>query len=151
MAAVGILLNASNEFGSDRIEMNVAHQLQKVFIPLTDNRLVTPLKEVADFAVGEVKVLGVGLLKPLHEFGERRSGALKEQMNVIRHEAVGVQADFVLLAVPPKTLQVGIVVPPSAEGFLAVVAAHDDVVEQAGGKQARATGHGEVFYQREGR
>ena len=58
--------------------MNIAHQLQKVFIPLADDRLVAPLKEMADFAVREVKILGVGLLKPLHEFGQGGSGTLKK-------------------------------------------------------------------------
>jgi hypothetical protein len=66
-------------------------------------------------------------------------------MDVVRHETVGVQADFVLLPVPAKPFKVGFIVPPSTEGFLPVIAAHDDVVEKAGGKEARTTGHSEVF------
>jgi len=127
--------------------MNVAHQLQKVFISLTDDRLVAALKEVTDFAVREVEILGVRLLKSLHELGQGDSGTLQEQMDVVRHETVGVQADFVLLAVACKSFEVRFVVAPGAEGFLAVVAAHDDVVEKAGGKEARTTGHRQVFYQ----
>ena len=68
-------------------------------------------------------------------------------MDMIGHETVGVQADFVLLAVAGKPFEVRLVIPPGAEGFLAVVAAHDDVVEKAGGKKPRTTSHRQVFYQ----
>ena len=50
-----------------------------------------------------------------------------------------------LLAVTAKPFKVGVIVPPRAEGFLAVVAANDDVVEKAGGKQARTASHRRIF------
>jgi hypothetical protein len=96
---------------------------------------------MAYFTVRKVKVLGVGLLKPLHEFGQRGSRTLEEQVHMVGHEAVGVQRDFVFPAVAGKPLKVGFEIPAGAEGFLTLVASNDNVVEETGGKQARTACH----------
>jgi hypothetical protein len=49
--------------------MDIAHQFQQILILLAYDRLVTALKYMADLFVPQVKILAVGLLKTLHEFG----------------------------------------------------------------------------------
>ena len=38
------------------------------------------------------EILGVGLLQPLHEFAQGSKGGLKEKMDVIGHQTVGVDS-----------------------------------------------------------
>jgi hypothetical protein len=41
--------------GSDRIEMNITHQLQKIALAVADDRFVAPLKQMPLVSVGPVK------------------------------------------------------------------------------------------------
>ena len=52
-----------------------------------------------DFAMGAIEVLGVGLLQSLHEFGQRNGTGLKKQVNVVGHQAIGIDPDSELGAV----------------------------------------------------
>jgi len=49
---------------------------------------------MADLVVGAVVILGIALLEPLHEFAERWTGALEQQMDVIGHLSLYRSAKF---------------------------------------------------------
>ena len=54
---------------------------------------------MADFSIAPVEILGLGLLQSLHELGQRRAAGLDQQMDVVGHQAVGVDAHLALGAV----------------------------------------------------
>ena len=66
--------------------MNIPDQLQQIFVFLADNGLVPTFEEMPGLMVLDVKVLGVPLLKSLHEFGEWVRRTLNQQMDVVGHQ-----------------------------------------------------------------
>ena len=63
-------------------------------------------------------------------------------MNVVGHQAESIHGHFVLLTIFGQTFQVDLVVTATEKSFLFLIAAGDDVVEQAGSEDARTTSHG---------
>ena len=98
---------------------------------------------MANFAIAAVEILGVRLLQPLHEFAEGGRSALKEQVDVIRHQAVGVDSEAELGAVVLQAVEVSFVVVVATKRFSSLIAAHDNVVKQTGRKDSGTAGHGE--------
>jgi hypothetical protein len=98
---------------------------------------------VADFAIAAVEILRVRLLQSLHEFAERLRAALKEQVHVIRHQAVGVDPDVELDAIVFQPVEVSFVVAVATKRFSSLIAAHDDVVKEAWRKDSGTASHGE--------
>jgi hypothetical protein len=98
-----------------------------------------------DFAVPAVKVLGVGLLQSLHEFGKRRGTGLKQQVDVIGHQAIGVDPHLELGAVFLQPLEVGSVILIVSKGLAPLVTPDDDVIEQPRCKHSWTPGHGKAL------
>jgi len=78
-----------------------------------------------DFVVNQVEVLRVGLLQPLHEAEKRHTGALKQKMDVVGHQTVGIDRHFVPLTILRQALQVGLVVSVSEKSFLSLISTND--------------------------
>ena len=93
----------------------------------------------------EVKVLTVGLLESLHEFGQGLIGTFYQQMDVIGHQAVGMDGIVIFFPVPGQSFQIGQVVLVVKECFSSLVSSHNDVVEKTRGEQSWATSHREIF------
>ena len=74
------------------------------------------------------------MLQPLHEFGQRVCGAFNGQMDMVGHQAVGVQHIVVFLAVPRQPFNIGLLITFRSEGLLALVASHNHVIENPRGK-----------------
>jgi hypothetical protein len=81
-----------------------------------------------------VEILAVGLLQALHELRKRHLRALDQEMDVIGHQAVGVENVAVFLAIAHQPLDVGLIVAIRSEGLLSLVASHDDVIEHPCGE-----------------
>jgi len=79
--------------------MDIANQSQQVLILIADNGFVPSLEQIADFAMAAVEVLRVRLLQFLHEFGQRTAAGLKKQVDVVGHQAIGIDSDTELGAV----------------------------------------------------
>jgi len=141
MPTITVLLRASHQLGSHRIEMNIAHQLQKIFIFLADNRLVSPLKKMSHLVVNPIEVLSVGLLQPLHEARKRHTRTLHEKVNMVGHQTVCIHHYPIPLTVARHSLQIGQVVPLGEKRPLPVIAAPNHVIEQTGSKQTKAACH----------
>src|SRR5712692_3895741 len=85
------------ELGTDRIEVNVTEQFLKIGVFLAEDRLVPALKKMADAAVAEVKVLHITGEQSLHDDRERELRYLDEEVEVVRHQTVGVSQEWSFL------------------------------------------------------
>ena len=86
--------------------------------------------------VATVKGLRVGRLQSMEDPRERDLAGLKRQMDMIRHQAVGDQAEFEPLAVMAESPQVKLSVRVVAKDRLAFVPA-DDTWYRAPGNSTR--------------
>jgi hypothetical protein len=93
MAAVLVLFRPSDHPSPHRVEMNVSHKLPEVAVRLAKNRLVPPLKEVADLLVLSVVIVTVACQDPLHKTADRANAPLNQQMKMIRHQTVGIKIE----------------------------------------------------------
>ena len=111
--------------------MDIAHQFKQVGVAVAEDRLVAALKQVADLAVAAVEYLGVASLDPLHDLGQSNALGLDQDVDVVGHQDISMEPKAVALAIVLDALEVALAVVIVVEGLLALVAAHDDVVEGA--------------------
>src|ERR1700758_5117428 len=116
--------------------MNVADQLQQKCIFLANNSFIPTLKQMTALMVNTVKVLGIRLLQPLHEFRQRRSGTFQQQVNVIRHQTIRINHDSVSLPIVRKPFQVDLIVLFLEKGFLSLVSPYNNVIKNTRSKQS---------------
>ena len=75
---------------------------------------------------------------------KRASGAVgraEDQVDVVRHEAVGVEGHSVSRAIRGEPVEIGLVVAVPQEHRLPAVAAGDDVIEKPRAEDAWSPGH----------
>jgi hypothetical protein len=140
VALSDICVMAAPEVGVDpvhclcpkRVPVDVFDQAEKIGIPIAQNRLISPLEEVAYGLVSPVEVHSVRLAHPLHELGKRDVLSLNEQMNMIAHENVGIDADAHAVLVDGQGEEIFLEVGNILENALPLVAADDDMVKSAG-------------------
>jgi hypothetical protein len=130
-----------DHFGSDRIEMNVANQFQKITISIAQYRLVAPFKQMPAPTVNFVKAPHVSGAQRLQDTRRRESIDLQQQMEVIRHQDIGVERERVALAHGPKRFDEGLVVTLPEENLPPVIATGDHVVKQSFGMNSRMARH----------
>jgi hypothetical protein len=73
--------------------MNIFHKRQQVGIPIANNSFVSALKEVAHGPVFPVKVHRIALIDALKYFREGRLSHLDQQMNMVRHQNIGIEEE----------------------------------------------------------
>jgi len=111
--------------------VDVPHKLRQVLIRLTEYRLVAPLKQVTHLSVFPIVVLAVAGQHAMHHSADWIFAAFDQQVNVVGHQAVGVEVEGqlrLLLGKQGKQLEIVIL---RAEDELSIVAARNDVVEAA--------------------
>ena len=79
--------------------MDVSQQGEEIPIRVDQKRLVPSLEQVTRPLVAAVEGLGVGRLQPMNHPRESNLPGLNRQMDMIRHQAVGDQAEFEPFAV----------------------------------------------------
>ena len=79
-----------------------------------------------------IKILRVGLLPSLHEFGQRRRRALKQKMDVVRHQTKSVNRVTILLAVLRQSFEIRPIVILRGKTLLPLIAPNDHVIEETG-------------------
>lgn len=87
------LRGAANEVGSDWIEMDIAQELQQVGVFLAEDRFEAVLKDMAEAFAGDVEIFGVVEHEPMHDDRDGELIDFDKQMEVIGHEAVGVESE----------------------------------------------------------
>lgn len=90
MAAPFVLFGTLNNAGSDRIKVDVGGEFFQVLVGLDQDRLVPPLEQVARFSVPPIEPLSISQSYALHDSGKRGLCNLNLQMDVVCHEAEGV-------------------------------------------------------------
>ena len=124
--------------------MDVFKQTEKIRILITQDGLVPALKEVADSTVAAIEVHCVGLIQPLHDFGQRNILRLDQKMDVLVHKNIGIDAAAGTVLVYREEQEVLLEVYGILEYPLLLVAARNDVIEGAGILNARFSRHSAI-------
>jgi hypothetical protein len=82
------------DFGSERIEMNIANEFCKIGVFLADYRLVTVLKELACSVMTMVERNNISCKELPHEEGYSRRTASKEKVGMIGNKGPGITNSF---------------------------------------------------------
>lgn len=142
MARPGILIGEANHFRPNGVEVDVTDQFQQIAVGIDEQRLVAALEQVAGSPVFAIDELGVAKSDILHNAGEGHVPHLDGQMDMVRHEAEGMDAI-------PETLNAFLdqqekprAVTVIEEDVLAAIAAKDDVINGAGIMKSRFAWHG---------
>jgi hypothetical protein len=131
MTAPWVEIRVTNQARSYRVQMQISDQLEQVAFSFAKYGPVPPLKEVTDVPVSTIEIQCVTLLETLHEPGKWGGACLQEQVNMIRHEHVGVQGDGIAISVLLQSRKVGPMVPCILENLLSIVPSRYHVVEAA--------------------
>ena len=127
-ARPGIILRNRHHAAPHRVHLHVAHR--RVQVPLVqDARKEAPLPQVARRVALAVEILGVEHVDGVEEPGQRLLPAGNgDQVDVIRHQAVGPDVEAVPGAEVGEQLQVSVVIARIGEDGLPVISPLRDVV-----------------------
>src|SRR3970040_489901 len=109
--------------------MDVTHQFQQISPPTTPDPLIPALEEVSNAPMPPVVVLGLSKLCPLHDLGQRNLAGLKQQVDVVGHQHVGIKLKVVPLSVMLYSLKVGSAVLIVSKDVLPLVASDNGMIE----------------------
>ena len=141
------VLGTADEIGSEGVAFDVAAEGEKMFVPLDGEGFEAILIEVAiaDGVVGGAPAHGVGVGEPAEEGGELAILLWPDdEMPVGGHEAEGKDGDGMALVGFLEGFEEGVVVGRSAEHDHTTNGAVEDVINQAAGSDAGASGHGGI-------
>ncbi len=137
----GPLLGPLDQPGPDRVEVDVAADLEEVAFLFDQVALEAPLKQVPAATVAAVEVPGVAPVELLHAGREVRLGRFDEQVLVIAHQDEGVQPPAVDLDGAPQPRDPLVTVGVIADNGPPLVTAGDDVVEGTSELDAKWSRH----------
>lgn len=109
--------------------MNITNKLGEIRVAVTEDRLVSALKYVADVPVAPVVPLAVSRQHTLHYSPDRLLSPLDEQMNVIGHQAVSIDKETCLLFLSCEKREKFQVVFVVVKDILTIVTPRDDVIQ----------------------
>ncbi len=90
MAAPRIFFRSGYHTGTNRVEVDIAHHFEKIAVPIHQYGFVAPLKEMSGSFLPPVDPSGITKREILHAAGQRDIANLQGNMNMIAHEAKGV-------------------------------------------------------------
>ena len=109
--------------------MNVAAQFQNVLILFNKRRSEPSLEQVTTVVILSIEVDRVGRLESMHKTAHIPLRCLHHQVNMVRHQAIQIQANAVkptaLRELGDKTVSVSV----SLEDIAAIVATNGNVVD----------------------
>ena len=115
-----------------RVEMDIAHQFEQVAVLVHQDGFVASLEEVTGPFLPPVEPAGIPEREILHGAGQGDFANLQGQMNMVGHEAEGVnpvpKADGSFLKQEVKTAIVGV----SQKNILPAVASENNMIESTG-------------------
>jgi len=123
--------------------MDVADQFQQVGIRIDQKRLEPPLEKMSGALLAPIEILRVAKGKVLDDFRQGNLRDLHGKMDMIVHEAVGVNTVLVALDSRLKKQQESGAIRAVGKDGVATVTAQHHVVKGAGIVDARFAGHGE--------
>jgi hypothetical protein len=120
-----------DDAGFNRIQVNVAERLQEVTVVADEARMIAPLEQMPRGGDSELKSTSVTGCDRLHEPPERYLAHLSEQVHVIRHPAVAVDACVVSLQCIARQAAEQVTIGIVAEYVLTMISAQRYVIEAA--------------------
>lgn len=146
VAAPWVRAGVSNHAGAHRIQVEVRDQFKKIRIGIDQDSLVAPLEKMAGSFHPPIDPGGIAEGDVVHDAGKRDFSGLDGEMDVVCHEAEGVNVIAVFfssfLQEQVKAASVAIF----EEHFLSGVPSQNDVIEGAGIVYALFAGHGGSIY-----
>lgn len=89
IAAPGVILRRRDHLCLKRISMNVAADIQHVFLRKDQLGTVTALKHMTDVLVFFVNIVGILAIQKSHDFVDGGFNGFQLEMDVVRHQAIG--------------------------------------------------------------
>lgn len=131
---------------ANRVELDIAVAAQQVGVAIDEGGFVAAFPERARAAVAIVDVANVTPPQRLHEAGDLAT-ALRghQQVHVVGHQYIGVNLAAVAQRDFPEVLQIAMPIGIGEEAGLAIVAALDNVLGNAGEVDARPACHGRLL------
>jgi hypothetical protein len=129
--------------GADGIEVDViAHGFQVARgISVHEQRFVTAAENVTEELMPMVEANGIGAQQPAHAFNEVRLGGFCHEMEMVSHQATGVQLPSSFMTGLRKRLDEVLPVHIIEEYILATIAPAHEVVNRSGILNSRLAGH----------
>jgi hypothetical protein len=121
--------------------MNIPNESQQIPVFFAHDRLVPTLKQMADFPMGAIEVLRIGLLQSLHKGREGLVSGFHQQMHMIRHQTLGPQTHPTGLAVLGQPLQIRLVIGYRTKCDLPMVPPDNDMIEHMRGQYTWTARH----------
>ncbi len=113
-----------------RIQMNVAHQFQKIDVFLTKNRFIAVLEQMAASVASPVEASGIAAQQSSHDGSHGNITGFQQEVKMIADQRPGITPRLALLDDFPQPLQKIIPVRIVTEDLSALKAAHHDVVHR---------------------
>ncbi len=132
MTAPVVFIRQCRHRCSDRVKVDIAYQFQQIWVGIDEQRLVTPLENVAGAGLDKIYPRGLALGDVLHDRGERNVAGLHDYVDMVCHQTEGVDAAVELFYSP---LQKEIESQPVAvieENRESGVAAQNDMIDCTG-------------------
>ena len=142
ITAPRILLRVLHHSGPDRIELDVFDTFQKIGVGLDEQAFKPSLPEMAaGFVFGMVKA-DIAEGDGLEDFGEGFIlGGFHDQMDVVVHEAIGVEFEAVFLFKNFQAVKVDFEIVGMLKDGLSIISAVDDVIDETRNIDASRPGH----------
>ena len=137
--AVG--LGFAGGLGSNRVEHDIAAELQQIALAVHDDCFEPTLQHVADPTVMAIEGLGVDPVELAHGPRQIGVGRLYNQVKVVVHQAIGVQQQMKPSNDARQHIEEPLPVLVIHEDVLPGVAARGDMVERARKFKAQRSGH----------
>jgi hypothetical protein len=123
------------------VQVDVSHELEQVSVVLDQQGVIAPLEQVAVRAERPLEIPCVTRRDPLHRARERHVRYLHEQVQVVRHPAVGVQRRCVTPDGAGDDLIEPLAILGAREDRVLMIATQGDMVVSARHVHSRATRH----------
>ena len=141
MTAPGIVVSGCGNSSPDWIKVDIADEFKKISVGIGQKSFVSPLEQMPGPGSRMIDPLGETERDVLHDPGERNIIDLHDQMDMVAHQAEGMDTATKHLDGILKDQIEAITVAVVEEDRIAGVAAEDDVIESGRIMDAEFTGH----------
>src|SRR3989454_7681449 len=141
MAAPVVGEGISGQASFDRVEVNVAHDLEEVGVRIDEQALIATAKQGTVPPVGAVEPLSIQSVEVAHDAGQIAQRGLEEQVVMGGHAAVGKDLDLPSAVNVLEKVEEAVVIGVPKEDRPALQAAVHDMVVGAGKLDAQRSSH----------
>ncbi len=141
MTAPLVISRRGNHASPDRIQMDVSGQLKQVIVSIDQNRLIAPLKQVSAPILAIIHPARIPEGQVMHPFGERLLPYLQYKVDVVVHQAKGMDAVAEAFGAFLKQQKQSETIDVSQKDILPGIAAQNDMIDSTREMNTRFAGH----------